>query len=262
MTFKALRGSPISRRTGRAGKTINTPISGPRPSTRRNAARRSFPAATQAINDLPVAAIDTGLGAEGARAAVDEDARVGKPNPGGASNWYWTGRGSGNTADGENPARWRGHLDKDAGATKPDRSLVARHHDAVPYVEMPHFMATSRQGRLSACALEFAILTAARTGEVIGASWSEIDFPAKLWTIPAERIKAGREHRVPLSDRAIEPSSASARWRYVFPGARAGKPLSNMATLEPMRGMRGRARPSMASDRPSATGRPSRPRIQ
>ena len=104
--------------------------------------------------------------------------------------------------DGENPARWRGHLDK----LPPARTKVRRvkHHAALPYSELPDFMVELRkQEGVAARALEFAILTAARTGEVIGARWSEIDLAAKLWTVPASQMKAGKEHRVPLSERAI-----------------------------------------------------------
>ncbi len=139
---------------------------------------------------------------------------------------------------GENPARWRGHLDK----LFPARTKIAkvRHHPAMSYAELPGFMAELRdRSGISARALEFAILTAARTGEVIGAQWSEIDLGVRIWTVPAERMKAGREHRVPLSDRAVELLSRLPREdEWVFPGGRAGKPLSNMALLEVMRGMR------------------------
>jgi integrase len=103
---------------------------------------------------------------------------------------------------GENPARWKGHLEN----LLPKRSKVARveHHAALPYAELPGFMAELRQQNGKAArALEFAILTAARTGEVIGATWAEIDFEARLWTVPAGRMKAGREHRVPLSEAAM-----------------------------------------------------------
>ena len=94
---------------------------------------------------------------------------------------------------------------------------------------------------ISARALEFTILTAARTGETIGATWGEIDFDAKLWTIPPERMKAGKEHRVPLSDRALDILADLPRdGEMIFPGARAGNPLSNMAMLELARGMRGK----------------------
>jgi integrase len=134
---------------------------------------------------------------------------------------------------GENPARWRGHLDK----LLPARSKVRRveHHAALPYIEIGEFMAELRQQEgVVARALEFVILTAARTGEAIGARWSELNLTDRLWTVPAERMKAGREHRVPLSDRAlaIVESMASIRSSdYVFPGGKAGRPLSNMALL-------------------------------
>ena len=98
---------------------------------------------------------------------------------------------------GENPARWRGHLDK----LLPARSKVRRveHHAALPYAELPGFLVSLRdQEGIAARALEFAIVTAARTGEVIGARWSEIDLLEKTWTVPPGRMKAGREHRVPL----------------------------------------------------------------
>jgi integrase len=130
---------------------------------------------------------------------------------------------------GENPARWRGHLDK----LLPKRAKLTRgHHAAMPYQDVPAFMASLR-GReaMAAKALEFAILTAARTGEVIGAKWSEIDLQAKVWTIPAERMKAGREHRVPLSGAAFDlliGLAAAKTGDFVFPGTK-GKPLSNMA---------------------------------
>ena len=141
--------------------------------------------------------------------------------------------------DGENPARWRGHLDK----ILPKRGKFSRsHHDAVPYVDMPEFMAEiRRKAGVSARALEFTILTAARTGEAIGARWSEIDFDAKLWTLPAGRVKAGAEHRVPLSDRAFEVLSTLRRdGDFVFLSKHTGKPISNMAMLEIVRILRGK----------------------
>jgi integrase-like protein/Arm domain-containing DNA-binding protein len=105
--------------------------------------------------------------------------------------------------NGENPARWRGHLDH----LLPARGKVrrVRHHAALPYAEIPAFVTVLRgRDAVAARALEFAILTAARTNEALGAKWSEVDLDARVWTIPAERMKAGREHRVPLADRAIE----------------------------------------------------------
>jgi integrase len=142
---------------------------------------------------------------------------------------------------GDNPARWRGHLDQ----LLPKKTKVrrTRHQPAMPYADVPGFMAgLCARDSISARALEFTILTATRTGEAIGATWAEIDLAAKLWTIPAERIKARREHRVPLSDRALEILGSLPREDgnpYVFVGARKGKGLSNMAMLELLRGMAG-----------------------
>ena len=132
---------------------------------------------------------------------------------------------------GDNPARWRGllmHL-------LPKRSLATavRHHPALPYARMGEFLAALRlQQGTAARALEFLILTAARTSEATGARWSEIDTGAATWTVPPERIKAGREHRVPLSEPALAIIQAMAETRqgeFVFPGGRRGRPLSNMA---------------------------------
>jgi integrase len=115
--------------------------------------------------------------------------------------------------DGENPARWRGHLDH----LLPARSKVQRvkHFAALPYAELPALMAKLRDRQaVSAAALEFLILAAARTNEVLGARWDEID--SDVWTVPAERMKGGREHRVPLSDRAIEILAALPHESYIF----------------------------------------------
>jgi integrase len=140
---------------------------------------------------------------------------------------------------GENPARWRGHLDN----VLPKRSKVqpVRHHDAMAYAELPAFMSELRQqDNISARALEFTVLCATRTGETVGAEWPEIDVAGKVWTIPGERMKGGKEHRVPLSERALAILAALPReGSFVFPGAKAGKPLSNMAMLQLLRGMRG-----------------------
>lgn len=148
---------------------------------------------------------------------------------------------------GENPARWRGHLDK----LLPARSKVRRveHHAALAYADMPDFMeALRRQESTAARALEFTILTAARTGETIGARWGEIDMAEKVWMVPAGRMKAGREHRVPLSPRAIAilqemTPAGNAEAGYdqaeaiVFPGGKRRKPLSNMSLLMLLRRM-------------------------
>jgi integrase len=120
---------------------------------------------------------------------------------------------------------------------------VKRSHPALPWQEMPDFMVELRQRRsVSARALQFTILTAARTGEVIGATWDEIDLGAKTWTIPGKRMKANRPHRVPLSAEALELLQALPREDgnpYVFIGGRAGQGLSNMAMLELLKGMNG-----------------------
>src|SRR6478735_759679 len=102
---------------------------------------------------------------------------------------------------GENPARWRGHLDH----LLPKPSKLRRgHHAAMPYEEIPAFIASLRdRDALAAVALELCILTAARSGELLGMRWDEIDFQNAVWSLPAGRMKAGRPHRVPLSDRAI-----------------------------------------------------------
>ena len=134
---------------------------------------------------------------------------------------------------GDNPARWRGHLDK----LLPQRGRVQKvqHHAALPYAEAGAFMAKLReQESTSALALEFLILTAARTGEVIGATWDEIDLNECVWTIPAHRMKAGKEHRIPLSKPALailKRLPKDNRDGFVFPGGKTSKPLSNMALL-------------------------------
>jgi integrase len=137
---------------------------------------------------------------------------------------------------GENPARWRGHLEN----LLPKRAKLSRgHHAALPLKDLPGFMLRLRQAEsISARALEFTILTAARSGEVLGARWSEIDVDASVWTIPAERMKAGREHRVPLNAAAnavLERMREISQSDYVFPGAKRGSRLSAMALHKQMR---------------------------
>jgi integrase len=140
---------------------------------------------------------------------------------------------------GENPARWRGHLD----ALLPARGKVrrVRHHAALPYDEIGTFMAELREREgVAARALEFTILTAARTGEVLGARWEEINFQDKVWVVPPNRMKVAREHRVPLSRAAIavlKQMQTVRRIELVFPGHRRGKPLSNMSMLMMLRRM-------------------------
>jgi integrase len=188
------------------------------------------------FGDLPVATIDTGLVLK-----AIEPIWTTKPETAGrvrgrieaVLDWA-TARGY---RQGDNPARWRGHVDK----LLPARSKVARveHHAALPYPEVPVFIRDLR-GRegIAARALEFAILTAGRTGEVIGTTWAGLDLNAQLWTIPAERMKAGRAHRVPLSSRALAIlADLPVEGEFVFCGAKKGKSLSNTSLLATMRRM-------------------------
>jgi integrase len=129
-----------------------------------------------------------------------------------------------------NPARWRGHLDK----LLPKRATLTRgHHAAMPYADLPVFIAELRRRPATAArALEFCVLTAARSGEALAARWDEFDLDGKIWTVPPSRTKAAREHRIPMSDRAlaiVREMEAARSGDYVFPGQRAGRPLSGMA---------------------------------
>ena len=142
--------------------------------------------------------------------------------------------------DGENPARWRGHLDQ----VLPPRRQAQRvkHHPALPYSDLPAFMSELKhRGGMGARALEFTILTASRTSETVGARWREIDFKTGVWTVPAERMKARREHRAPLSPEAVamlknlQLDRSGDDW--VFPGLKSDLPLSNMAMLMTVRKM-------------------------
>lgn len=133
---------------------------------------------------------------------------------------------------GENPARWRGHLD----TLLPKRQKLTRgHHAAMHYTDVPAFLADLRKrDALSALALEFTILTAARSSETMGMRWSEVDTDKAVWTIPKGRMKAGREHRVPLSLRALAIIEKATEFgtdpdAFVFPGRREGRPLSVMS---------------------------------
>jgi integrase len=139
---------------------------------------------------------------------------------------------------GENPARWRGHLDQ----LLPKRQRLSRgHHRAMPYADVPAFMAQlSERPAMAGLALQFLILTASRTSEVLGARWNEIDLKAGIWTVPASRMKAGNEHRVPLSARCIailESVRAISEGGYVFPGTAKGSALSIMSMTMLLRRM-------------------------
>ncbi|WP_308433219.1 tyrosine-type recombinase/integrase [Pseudorhodoferax aquiterrae] len=132
--------------------------------------------------------------------------------------------------EGENPARWRGHLDKLLPA--PTKVAKVTHHPALPVDAMPGFMVNLRKrGGVAARALELLVLTASRSGEIRGALWSEFDLPAKTWTIPAERMKAGVEHRVPLCSQALQLLAHTPRIEgndLVFSAPRGGL-LSDMS---------------------------------
>jgi integrase len=137
---------------------------------------------------------------------------------------------------GENPAAWRGHL----AHLLPKRGKLTRgHHAAMDYRDVPAFVVKLREcDVIAAMALEYCILTATRSGEVYGARWSEIDMAAKVWIVPAERMKAAREHRVPLCDRAlaiIERLFEARTGEFVFPSPRGQRPLSHVAMAKVMR---------------------------
>jgi integrase len=188
------------------------------------------------VGDLPVARIDVGhvmKVIEPIWAKKTETASRVRGRMESVLDWA-TARGY---RSGDNPARWRGHLDK----LLPARSKVQRveHFAAMSYAQVPAFMRLlAKTPGVSALGLRFTILTAARTGDTIGATWDEIDLKAALWVIPGVRMKAQREHRVPLSTPALEILRATPRVRgtpYVFPGGRLGRPLSSMAMLETLR---------------------------
>ncbi|TXI85244.1 MAG: site-specific integrase [Cupriavidus sp.] len=211
-----------------------------------------------AFGDLPVAEIDTTLvlkALEPIWSIKSETASRLRGRIESVLDWA-TVRGH---RQGENPARWKGHLDK----ILPAKSKVARveHHAALPFKAVPQFMRdlAERPG-VAARALAFTILTAARTGEVIGAQWSEIDFEARLWIRPATRMKARKDHRVPLCDAAMAILAAmrdaflTGRREllalydkpipndipldgFIFGGMRRGKGLSNMSLLKVLKSM-------------------------
>lgn len=194
--------------------------------------------ASPVIGKLPVAAIDTGLVVKvlepiwttKTETATRVRGRIERILAWATTREYRIG---------DNPARWRGHLDQ----LLPTRSKVrkVKHHAALAYAEVPAFMAGLRShDTVAAAALEFAILTATRAGEALGARWDEIDFNTGVWSIPTDRMKADREHRVPLDDSALavlRKMSAVRRGDLVFPGVKRDKPLSNMAMAMLLRRM-------------------------
>ncbi len=193
--------------------------------------------ASPVIGALPVQTVDTALVMrvlEPIWTSKQETATRVRGRVEAVINWATT-RGY---RSGENPARWRGHLQNLLPNLK-SRYRV-EHHAALSFDEIAGFVLALRsQEGGAARALEFLILTAARTGEVIDAKPEEFDLEAKVWTIPAGRMKAGREHRVPLSPRAVEivREMVKQKGEYVFPGQNEGKPLSNMAMLQLLKRM-------------------------
>ena len=184
------------------------------------------------LGDLPVQAIDTALVMRAIQPAwTTKPATLGRVRGRIEAILDWA-KAVG-LRHGENPARWRGHLDH----LLPARSELVpiKHHAALPYADVGSFMAKLRRyDSMAARALEFAALTAARMGEVLGAVWDEIDFANRVWTIPAGRTKARREHRVPLSPAALEVLKATKAIRhsdYVFPGMREGRPVGQISVL-------------------------------
>jgi integrase len=180
------------------------------------------------LGDLPVAAIDTGLVLKVLEPVWRDKPETASRVRGRIESVLDWARAR-QYRSGENPARWRGHLDH----LLADRRKIARvkHHAAMPYNEIPSFMSALRpQDGNAAAALEFTILNAARIGEVLGARWDEID--GEVWTVPAARMKADRVHRVPLSPRAVELLDGVKRdGALVFPAARGGM----MRAAEPRR---------------------------
>jgi integrase len=196
------------------------------------------------IGDLPINAIDTGLVLGVLEPIWTKKTETASRVRGRIESILDYAKVRGYRA-GENPARWKGHLDH----ILPAKGAVAKveHHPALPYSEVPAFwLRLQMQDGLSARALEFAILTATRTAEVLGARWDEIDIDARTWSIPAERMKAGDPHRVPLSDQAtalLRKLSAIRTGDLVFEGKAKGQPLSDMAMNMVLRRMNVAATP-------------------
>jgi integrase len=193
------------------------------------------------IGSLPVSAIDTALVMkviEPMWKAVPETASRVRGRIENVLDWA---KVSG-FRDGENPARWRGHLDH----LLPAKSKVQKveHHAALPYADIGAFTAKLRESAgVPARALELLLLTAARVGEIRGGTWAEIDLASRMWIIPAERMKGGKEHRIPLSVAAVavlRGMHAIRRSDYVFPGRRTGRPLSNTMILNIAKQVAGR----------------------
>jgi len=198
------------------------------------------PAPTAAINALPVGSIDTTLAMEVLQeiwTKTPETASRVRQRCEAVIDWATASK----YRSGANPFAWRGNLQPLLAKLSPLKKLKGRGPlPALPYTEMPAFMGELHAKEfMSARALQFTILTAARTDEVLNAPWSEFDLTAKTWTVPAARMKGGKTHRVPLCERALQILAELPRdGCYVFPGRREGQPLGRMAMLDLMKVMR------------------------
>jgi len=192
--------------------------------------------ASPVIGNLPVAAVDTALVVKVLQPIWQEKTETATRLRGRIENildWATVSK----YRAGENPARWRGHLDNLL--ADPNKVGKVEHHAALPWQDIGAFMVDLRQrAGTAARAVEFAILTAGRSGEVRGARWNEIDLDAAIWTVPAERMKAGREHRVPLSTAAVALlKTIPDVGEHIFPGQRGDAPLSDMSLTAVLRRM-------------------------
>jgi integrase len=145
--------------------------------------------------------------------------------------------------DGENPARWTGHLEHLLASPEAVRKVKpVEHHPSLPHSDLPAFMQRLRtRDAISAAAMEFLILTTTRTNEVLGAKWDEIDQDKPIWTVPAERMKSGKDHVVPLSAPAqavLKKMRSLTNGEFIFFGQSGDRPMSNMALLTLLKRMK------------------------
>lgn len=191
-----------------------------------------------AFGDLPVSTIDVPLVLKAIESIWITKTETAKRLRGRIESILDFAKGRG-YRKGDNPAAWKGNLDQVL--AKPSRVAPVEHYSAAAIDDMPAIMGQlAAIDSVGARALRFAILTGARTGEVLGARWGEFDMEERLWTVPKERMKANREHRVPLSAAAVAIVEEMAKFRssdYVFPGQREGQPLSDMALMMMLRRM-------------------------
>jgi integrase len=191
------------------------------------------------FGDLPLSAIDTGLVLKAIEPIwVTKPVTAARVRGRIESILSWAAS-RGYRPAGDNPARWKGHLENLLPRTGKIRRVA--HHAALPYAEVADFVGELRQrDGVPVRALEFLVLTAARAGEVTGARWDEINLQDRSWTVPAERMKGGREHRVPLSDAAmaiVDQMAALRRGDLLFPGSAPGRPINHGQMLKTVRNM-------------------------